>query len=100
MDLASGHIAALNKAKELKGFNVYNLGTGNGTSVMELVKSFEKVNGITLPIVLSERRAGDVEALKACVEKANSDLNWKAELSIDDMCRDAYRWVKQNPNGY
>ena len=93
VDLAQGHISALNKAQSLKGFNVYNLGTGKGTSVLELVTAFEKATNFQLPIVKTDRRPGDAVILKACVDKANRELEWRAKLTIEDMCRDAYKWV-------
>jgi UDP-glucose 4-epimerase len=76
------------------------LGTGNGTSVLQLVSAFEKASGKQIPIVMQPRRAGDAETLLAAPDKANVDLEWKANLTIEDMCRDAYNWVKNNPNGY
>ena len=99
VDLAKGHTAALRKT-DLKGFQVYNLGTGNGTSVLQLVKAFETASGITIPYVMGLRRAGDVSTLLAIPEKANRELGWSTHLSIEDMCRDTYNWVKNNPNGY
>jgi len=100
VDLAKGHIAALKKLPELKGFNVYNLGTGNGTSVLELVASFEKASGVKIPLVKTDRRPGDAVQLLAIPDKAEKELGWKATLTIDDMCRDTWNWVSKNPNGY
>jgi UDP-glucose 4-epimerase len=100
VDLAKGHISSLKKMHELKGFVVYNLGTGNGTSVLELVSAFEKVSGVKIPIVNCPRREGDVAKLLAIPTKANKELGWKTELTIEDMCRDSYNWVKKNPDGY
>lgn len=99
VDLAKGHTAALRK-EGLTGFNAYNLGTGQGTSVLQLVAAFEKASGVTIPWVMGPRRAGDVATLLAVPEKANRELGWKTELTIEDMCRDSYNWVKRNPNGY
>ena len=92
MDLAKGHTAALRK-KGLQGFVAYNLGTGNGTSVLQLVAAFEKASGLKIPYVMGPRRPGDVACLLAIPDKANNDLGWKTELTIDDMCRDTYNWV-------
>lgn len=99
VDLAQGHTAALKK-KELKGVNIYNLGTGNGTSVLQLVSAFEKASGLTIPYVMGPRRPGDVATLLAIPDKANRELGWKTKLNIDDMCRDSYNWVKSNPHGF
>lgn len=99
VDLAKGHTAALRK-KGLSGFVTYNLGTGNGTSVLQLVHAFEKASGLKIPYVIGPRRAGDVAKLLAIPEKANRELGWKTELNIEDMCRDTYNWVKNNPSGY
>lgn len=99
VDLAKGHTAALRK-EDLHGFVAYNLGTGNGTSVLQLVHAFERASGIKIPYVIGPRREGDVSTLLAIPEKANRELGWKTELSIDDMCRDTFNWVKNNPNGY
>ena len=99
VDLAKGHTAALRK-KDLKGFEAYNLGTGNGTSVLQLVQAFEKASGLKIPYTIGKRRPGDVAKLLAIPDKANRELGWKTELNIDDMCRDTYNWVKNNPNGY
>ena len=99
VDLAKGHTAALRK-KDLKGFLPFNLGTGNGTSVLQLVEAFEKASGLKIPYTIGARRPGDVATLLAIPDKANRELGWKTELTVDDMCRDAYNWVKNNPNGY
>lgn len=100
MDLAKGHISSLNKSNELKGYNVFNLGTGRGTSVLELVSAFEKVSSIKIPLNKTERRAGDAETLLAIPDKANKELGWVANLTIEDMCKDTWNWVKNNPKGY
>lgn len=100
VDLAKGHTAALVKHAQLKGFNEFNLGTGNGTSVLELVAAFEKVSGIEIPLNKTGRRAGDAEKLLAIPTKANNVLEWSAPLTIEDMCRDTWNWVRNNPNGY
>lgn len=100
MDLAQGHIAALSQSHELRGFNVYNLGTGKGTSVLELVAAFERASGLKIELNKTNRRAGDAETLLACPAKANEELKWKADLTIDEMCRDSWNWVNNNPHGY
>lgn len=90
VDLAEGHIAALNKLTP--GIHIYNLGTGRGISVMQLVKAFEEVNNIKIPYVIVPRRLGDIAACYADVTKANTELQWKAKRDIKDMCRDAWRF--------
>lgn len=99
VDLARGHTAALRK-KDLRGYTVYNLGTGNGTSVLQLVAAFEKASGLKIPTVMCGRRAGDAEKIMAIPEKANKELGWQCQYNIDDMCRDTFNWVKNNPNGF
>jgi UDP-glucose 4-epimerase len=99
-DLATGHVAALRKQSGLVGYHEINLGTGNGTSVLELVAAFEKASGLEIKKVLTDRRPGDVAQLLAVPKKANDLLEWKAELGIDEMCRDSWAWVQKNPNGY
>ena len=100
VDLARGHVAAIDYAANNKGTEIVNLGTGIGYSVLDLVKSFEKVNGINIPYVIAERRAGDVAEVYADPKKAKELLGWQAEKNIDDMCRDTWNWQKNNPNGY
>ena len=100
VDLARGHVAAIDYAANNKGTEIVNLGTRIGYSVLDLVKSFEKVNGINIPYVIAERRAGDVAEMYADPKKAKELLGWQAEKNIDDMCRDTWNWQKNNPNGY
>ena len=100
VDLALGHVAAIDYAANNKGTEIVNLGTGIGYSVLDLVKSFEKVNDIKIPYVIAERRAGDVAEMYADPKKAKELLGWQAEKNIDDMCRDTWNWQKNNPNGY
>ena len=90
MDLAEGHVAALKKMSG--GVSVYNLGTGRGTSVLELVTAFERVNGIKIPYKLTPRRAGDIATCYAETKKAEQELGWKARRSVEDMCRDSWRF--------
>ena len=99
-DLADGHIKALKKIVEKAGLCIYNLGTGNGVSVLELVHSFEKANGITIPYDIKERRPGDIATCYADASKAKRELGWEAKHDIVDMCRDSWNWQKNNPNGY
>ena len=99
VDLAKGHVAAMKKLEE-KGVFIYNLGTGVGYSVLELIAAFEKACGKTLPKVMEGRREGDVAACYAGVEKAKRELGWVATLGIDDMCADLWRFRKANPDGY
>ena len=100
MDLAEGHVRAIEKLNEEKGVLIYNLGTGHGVSVLELVHAFEKANDLTIPYQVFERRAGDIAEFYADASKAEKELGWKAERTIEDMCRDAWNWQKQNPQGY
>lgn len=100
IDLALGHIKALEKISEVSGVHTYNLGSGQGTSVLELVQAFEKVNGVPVPYKIVERRPGDVATCYANADKALEELNWKTEKSIEDMCRDTWNWQSNNPNGY
>lgn len=99
-DLALGHIQTLPKLAENPGVVVYNLGTGNGFSVLEMVKGFEKASGRQVPYCISDRRPGDIAACFADPSKARKELGWKAQKSLDDMCRDTWNWQKKNPNGY
>ena len=98
VDLARGHVAALQHMKD--GANVYNLGTGSGTSVLEIIKAFSKACGRNLPYDIKPRRAGDIAACYADCSKAERELGWRAELSIEQACADSWRWQSQNPNGF
>jgi UDP-glucose-4-epimerase len=100
VDLAKGHVAALEYALKHPGVEVFNLGTGRGVSVLELVHAFMKANGIDIPYVISGRRAGDIPEMYADVEKARRLMGWSAELTQEDMCRDTWNWQKNNPEGY
>ena len=99
-DLAQGHIRALEYALGHTGAEAVNLGTGCGTSVLQLVKCFEKVNGRAVPYVIDDRRAGDLPEFYADAAKAERLFGWRAQRGIEEMCRDAWRWQTQNPNGY
>lgn len=98
VDLAKGHVAALKYAKEHKGCEVFNLGTGHGYSVLDLVNTFERVNGVKIPYEVVGRRAGDIAVCYADTHKAESMLEWKAEKGIEDMCRDSWRWQQSIEN--
>ena len=100
VDLAKGHVAALEKFKSKSGVNIYNLGTGMGYSVLDLVKAFEDETGIKIPYVIDSRRPGDIDACYSCPKKATSELGWKAERGIREMVRDSWNWQEKNPNGY
>jgi UDP-glucose 4-epimerase len=101
VDLAMGHLAALELiAKKMGGVFVYNLGTGRGTSVLEMITSFEEASGIKIPYVITKRRPGDIASCYANCDKAAHELKWRAKLSIVDACRDARNWQKKNPHGY
>ncbi len=97
-DLAEGHTAALEKLQD-KNFEVYNLGTGRGYSVLEVIEAFNKASGLNIPIKMVGRRAGDVPVCCANAEKANKELGWKAKRGIDEMCKDGWAWYKKHPNG-
>lgn len=97
-DLAQGHLAALTHSQP--GYNAYNLGTGKGTSVLELIHAFERASGRTIPYEILPRRAGDLAESYADVELAHKSLEWTATRSIDDACRDSWNWQSKNPDGY
>lgn len=99
VDLAEGHVAALKRLEDKPGLVVYNLGTGKGTSVLELVHAFEEANDIKIPYQIMPRRPGDVDENFANVDKAFNELHWKARLTITDACRDSFNFQKKNPNG-
>ena len=100
VDLACGHVKALKKIKENCGLEIYNLGTGNGYSVLDIVKNFEKATGVTIPYSIKPRRPGDIATCYCDPSKAERELGWKAENDILDMCKDAWNWQSKNPNGY
>ena len=100
VDLAKGHVLALKHNLENKGVAVFNLGTGIGYSVLDMVKAFENVNGVKIPYTVKDRRPGDVATCYADASKANDILGWKAEKTLQDMMRDSWRWQSSNPNGY
>ena len=100
VDLAKGHVKALQAIADKCGIEVYNLGTGIGYSVLDLVKAFEKATGKNIPYVIVSRRAGDIAACYSDPAKAEAELGWKAEYGIEDMCRDSWNWQRKNPNGF
>ncbi|GAA3969032.1 UDP-glucose 4-epimerase GalE [Gordonia caeni] len=100
-DLAAGHIAALNRLDEItEAWSVWNLGTGQGVSVLQLVDAFARASGREIPYQIAPRRPGDQAANWADPAKANAELGWRADRTVDDMCADSWRWQSQNPNGY
>ncbi len=101
MDLARGHLAALNYLHENKpGMKAWNLGSGRGTTVYEMIKAFSRVVGHELSYQVVPRRQGDVLDLTANPALANRELSWKTELTVDDACSDLWKWVQNNPKGY
>ena len=100
VDLARGHVAALEAIKRSCGTEIYNLGTGNGYSVMEMVHAFETVNGVKIPYQIDPRRPGDIGVCYSAPGKALEDLGWKSQYGIKEMVRDSWNWQKNNPNGF
>ena len=100
VDLAKGHVKALKKLEDHSGLNIYNLGTGHGYSVLDIVKNFEAATGVKIPYVIKPRRAGDIATCYSDASKAERELGWKAEYGIKEMCEDSWRWQSMNPNGY
>lgn len=100
VDLAKGHVKALQAIADKCGVEVYNLGTGIGYSVLDLVHAFEKATGINIPYVVDPRRAGDIASCYSDPSKAWTQLGWKAEHGIEDMCRDSWNWQRRNPGGF
>lgn len=99
-DLASGHVAALKAIEKKCGQSIYNLGTGHGYSVLDVVKAFEKVNGVKVPYSIKPRRPGDIATCYCNPAKAEKELGWKAQYGIEEMVRDSWNWQRNNPNGY
>ena len=100
VDLAKGHVKALQKIEEKAGLKIYNLGTGNGYSVLDIVKNFEEVNGVKIPYKICPRRSGDVAVNYCDPALAKKELGWEAENGIREMCADSWNWQKNNPDGY
>ncbi len=99
-DLAAAHVAALQAIERKQGLAIYNIGTGHGYSVLEIVNAFMRVNGVDIPYVIMPRRAGDVATCYCNPEKAEKELGWIARFGIEEMCRDSWNWQRNNPNGY
>ncbi len=100
VDLAIGHVKALKKIEEKAGLRIYNLGTGTGYSVLDIVKNFEAATGVKIPYSIKPRRPGDIATCYADASLAKEELGWEAKYGIKEMCEDAWRWQKMNPNGY
>ena len=100
VDLAIGHVKAIDKLKDKEGVSIYNLGTGVGYSVLQVVAAFEKACGKKIPYEIKPRRAGDIATCYSDASKAKRELGWVAERGLDEMCEDAWRWQSQNPDGY
>ncbi len=100
VDLAQGHVKALKKIEENAGLKIYNLGTGVGYSVLDVVKNFEEATGVKIPYSIKPRRAGDIDSCYADASLAKKELDWEAKYGIREMCEDSWRWQKNNPNGY
>lgn len=100
VDLAKGHVAAMKQLSPKGGCKIYNLGTGQGYSVLEMIKAMEKASGKEIPYKIEGRRTGDTATVYCDPTKATKELGWKAELNLDDMCRDLWNWQKQNPKGF
>lgn len=100
VDLARGHVKAIDKIKENPGVKIYNLGTGKGYSVLDVVKAFEKACGHEIPYVIKPRRPGDIATCYSDASLAREELGWEAQYDIDEMCADSWRWQSMNPNGY
>ncbi|MCL2717776.1 MAG: UDP-glucose 4-epimerase GalE [Lachnospiraceae bacterium] len=100
VDLADGHVKALKKIDEKCGLEIYNLGTGTGYSVLDIISNFEKVTGIKIPYTIKPRRSGDIASCYANADKAKTELGWKAKYGISEMCADAWNWQSKNPEGY
>lgn len=100
VDLARGHVCALKAIENKCGIEIFNLGTGHGYSVLDVVRAFERANDIKIPYVMKPRRPGDVPVCYSNADKAEKILGWHAQFDLDDMCRDSWNWQKNNPNGY
>ena len=100
MDLALGHVKAIEKLQKKDGVSIYNLGTGKGYSVLDIVKAFEKACGKKIPYEIKDRRPGDIATCYADPAKAKNELGWEAVRGLDEMCEDSWRWQSGNPDGY
>ncbi len=100
VDLATAHVAALQAITRKQGLAIYNIGTGHGYSVLDVVNAFIRVNGVDIPYQIKPRRAGDIATCYCDPAKAEKELGWKAQFGLDEMCRDSWNWQRNNPNGY
>jgi len=100
VDLATAHVAALQAIERKTGLAIYNIGTGHGYSVLDVVNTFIRVNGVNIPYAILPRRAGDIATCYCDPTKAENELGWKAQFGLEEMCRDSWNWQKNNPNGY
>lgn len=100
VDLALGHVKAIEKLSENPGLKIYNLGTGKGYSVLDIVRNFEEASGVKIPYVIKPRRAGDIATCYSDASLAKKELGWTAERDLKEMCEDSWRWQKNNPEGY
>ena len=100
VDLAVGHVKALKKIQDHSGLSIYNLGTGTGYSVLDIIKNFEEATGVKIPYSIKPRRAGDIATCYSDASKAKRELGWEAQYDIKEMCEDSWRWQSMNPNGY
>ena len=100
VDLAQGHLRAVDKISGGPGFHIYNLGTGRGHSVLEVIDAFERASGASVPYKIVKRRSGDVAMCYADPELAAAELGWRAERDLESMCRDSWNWQQKNPQGY
>ena len=100
MDLADGHVKSVAKLNENPGLKIYNLGTGTGSSVLDVINAFEAATGVKIPYVFKPRRAGDVPVNYCDASRAKEELGWTAKKNLTDMCRDSWKWQSSNPNGY
>jgi len=100
VDLAEGHVAAIEYLKSHAGVSIINLGTGKGESVLEVVSAFEEATGVTIPKKITTRRPGDIATCYASTEKAKKELGWEAKKTLKQACTDTWRWQKNNPDGY
>lgn len=100
VDLAKGHVSALKRLNKGDGVSIYNLGTGNGYSVLDIVKAYHDASGKDIPFAIKERRAGDIATCYADASKAKEEIGWSAKYNIEDMCKDSWNWQSKNPNGY
>lgn len=100
VDLAIGHLKAIEQKSQTAGTHIYNLGTGQGYSVLDIIHAFEAASGQTIPYAIQPRRAGDIATCYANPAKAQAELGWQAERNLHTMMQDAWRWQSQNPNGY